>query len=335
MKNLVYIGFAFKHHEKTYAGYHHIRENVNYDYIIDVQKYFDAFSKSGKNKNRNTLKWIFWFVIKKILRYEYILRCIILGIIHDNLTFHFIYGENIYVDFSKYIRKGNTIVCTLHQPIEWFSTPIWLKRLQSMDKIILVSEKELIDFKLITGRDNVYYIPHGISDFYRINQNVKKEHILLSVGNWLRDYEFANKVYKELLKRDANLNIVVVANAKCLNKITKDNRIHLMQGITDNELLNLYQKCSVLFLPLIRFTANNALLEAAATGCNIVISTNHSDNCYVPKEYIVQTPMIVENAVVAIEMSCNKSPNQELSQYIKEKYSWPIIAKQIEKLLKP
>ena len=40
-KKLVYIGFAFSHHKGTHAGYHQIREYLNYDYVVDCQAYFD------------------------------------------------------------------------------------------------------------------------------------------------------------------------------------------------------------------------------------------------------------------------------------------------------
>lgn len=335
MKKLVYIGFAFKHHEKTHAGYHHIREYVDYDYKIDVQDYFNAYLKSVENKNINTINWLFWSIIKKTLRYVYILKCIILGIIHNNLVFHFIYGENIYFDLSPYIRKGNKVACTFHQPVEWFKNPIWEKRLRSIDEIIILSKVELSDFEEITGKKNIYFIPHGIStDFYKINNAVHKKHLLLTVGNWLRDYEFANKVYKELLRKDKDLKIVVVANSLSLSKIESNSRISLLQGITDEELLNLYQTCSVLFLPLIRFTANNALLEASAAGCNIVIASDFKDNCYIPNEHIMQCCMSVNAVVVAIEKCFSKQSRCELSKFIQKNYSWQLIGQKTTKVLK-
>ena len=331
MRKLVYIGFAFDHHKGTHAGYHQIRDYVNYDYRIDceyfarglyrgAETFFERITMRlcGKLFGVNVFPW-------------HILKCILIGLLHNNITFHFIYGENSYMDFSRFIRKGNRIVCTFHQPFQWFQSPLWLERLKTIDQIILVGNSEVKEFESVIGASKVIFIPHGIrTDFYCPDANVKKQHLLLTVGNWLRDYDFANKVYQRLLRNDEQLQIVVVANPSMTASLESHPRLRCLTGITDENLRDLYRRCSVLFLPLKRYTANNSLLEAAACGCNIVIASDFQDNSYIPSQYLTLCSMNVDETVNAIgeELLCFN--NEELANYALNHYSWNSIGKQIE-----
>ena len=331
MRKIVYIGFTFEHHKGTHAGYQQIKNYLKYDYIIDCQKFQD--------KGHKPVSEISWFAKKKRILYNrlfhipalpwYIIKVIILGLFYNDLTFHFIYGENLYFKFiRRIVRKGNIIVCTYHQPLEWFkSEKRELARLKSVDRIILVGNTEIEDFKKIVGHKNVFYIPHGIcSDFYRPDKTIKKNHMLLTVGNWLRDYDFANDVYQELLKMDAQLEINVVCNENLQKKIIPSDRIHLLNGISDEQLKELYCKCSILFLPLIRYTANNSLLEAGATGCNILISSDYPDNSYISVDYINLIPMKLNDTVLKVKNIINRNYNENLSRFVHDNYSWSVVA---------
>lgn len=336
MRKLVYIGFAFDHHKGTHAGYHQIRDYVNYDYRIDCEYFaknlyrgagtpFERFSMRlcGKIFGVNVFPW-------------HILKCILIGLLYKNVTFHFIYGENSYMDFSRFIRKGNRIVCTFHQPYQWFQSPLWLERLKTIDQIILVGNSEVKEFESVVGEGKVSFIPHGIrTDFYCPDFNKGKEHLLLTVGNWLRDYDFANKIYQRLLQDDDQLQIVVVANPSMTASLQSHPRLRCLTGITDEELLDLYRRCSVLFLPLKRYTANNSLLEAAACGCNIVIASDFKDNSYLPQRYISLCSLSDDEAInmVANALLSPNSGTSDLANYIQDNYSWKCIGDTIESFL--
>lgn len=330
-KKLVYIGFAFPHHKGTHAGYHQIREYLDYDYAVDCQSYFEKsqyeYSKLSLFRRiyRKTLGRVFG--INNIP--WYLFRLIWLGVRYNNLVFHYIYGENIFFPWiKKFMRRGNLVVCTFHQPCSFFQThDRWKSRIKKSDYIILVGNTELDDFKKMTGKDNVVYIPHGIStDFYKVDANVKKEKTILTVGNWLRDYEFADKVYRRLLDKHPDINIHIVTLPQNKVFISESERVEFMSGITDEELRKEYLQSSVLFLPLKRYTANNSLLEAASMGCNIVIASNYPDNSYIPERYVTIVNMVLDDVVYAIELSMKSAYNKALSVYIDNQYSWRVIS---------
>ena len=40
-RRLVYVGFAFPHHKGSHAGYHQVKDYLQYDMEIDCQEYFE------------------------------------------------------------------------------------------------------------------------------------------------------------------------------------------------------------------------------------------------------------------------------------------------------
>lgn len=334
-KKLVYVGFAFQHHKNTHAGYHQICKHIGYDYIIDCQKFIDM--RNRKKSDGTLLKKLWINISYRFHGIVYLFHIILLGLVHNNLVFHFIYGENIFYPWIKiFLRNENIVACTFHQPYSFFKKyKYYRQKVIQTDLIILVGQKELDLFRTMTGKDNVYYIPHGIdTDFYKPDNSVEKENMLLTVGNWLRDYEFADKVYQNLLGQDPRINIHVVANKNVENKLTRDDRLFFHHGISDEELLHLYRTSSVLFLPLVRYTANNSLLEAGATGCNIIVASNYPDNSYMPSSLIRIIPFDVDNVVLAIKENLGQSYCDELSTFVEDNYSWKITANNTEKLLR-
>lgn len=340
MSKLVYIGFAFQHHKKTHAGYHHVRDYVKYDYIVDCQNFIERNAKKPKNIFERAWRYVMRRIVGFSIFPFYLLRIIQINRIEkEDIVFHFIYGENLYTPLlRKVLHKRNKIVCTFHQPYEWFvSNSKGKKWLDGIDKIILVSNNEIPLFESLTGKQNVVYIPHGIcTDFYSLNkENVQTEEIsLLTVGNWLRDYSIANEVYMQLLKKYSKIKIYVVASSSNTEIIKKDSRIKCLTGISDEYLRQLYWNCNVLYLPLIRYTANNALLESAACGCNIVVASTYSENSYIPQRYIRQVGLNVHDSVRAIEETFFQEKNALLSKYVDTCFSWQIVGQEIESFLK-
>lgn len=334
---LVYVGFGFQHHLGGHAGYHQIKNYLDYDYFVDAQSFFNNASlKRGKflNRIRHFIFPYFCFGFKSFP--WYLLKCIWMAITKGHLTFHFIYGENLFYDFKLLKIRGCKTVMTLHQPFEWFKDkPSWIRKLKSVDHVILVGESEIELFKQLTGKDNVSFIPHGIcSDFYCPDESVKKEKMVLTVGNWLRDFRFADQVYQRLLVDDNDLRIVVVSNPKNKDFITPNERISFKSGISDEELRELYRRTSCLFLPLTRYTANNALLEAGAVGCPIIIACDQPDNSYIPESMIDLLPFNQDIVISKIEtLFIDNSINNCLSNYVDSHFSWSSVSKDTKEIL--
>ena len=333
-KILVYVGFAFEHHLGTHGGYHHIAETGIYDKIIDCQDFFSAINRNPQNLVSRIKRSLFRRLIGLSCFPWFIFRMLYIGLCNKEVVFHIIYGENLYTPLFRLLPRGCKIVCTFHQPFEWFDNKRWHRYLAQIDKIILVSNKEVDMFRKVTHQDNVVYIPHGVcTDFYKPCHNIKKRKMILTVGNWLRDYKFADKVYKDFVSENPDWEIVIIANPESVVDIQKNERIRTLHDISDNDLLWYYCQCSVLFLPLKRFTANNSLLEAASCGCNIVISSDNPDNSYIPDSLLKIVPLDVKIALKAISEMSATSSNATLSDFIYNNYSWKNIGDYVREFL--
>lgn len=251
-----------------------------------------------------------------------------------NILIHFIYPENTYAWLHKFKNDNNKICCTFHQPIEFYKKNTkWINIIRQIDIIIVLAENDVSFFKEITKKPNVYYIPHGIdTDFYDLNLDIKKRNNILMVGNWLRNFDFARSVFKEILENNISNEINIVTNKENF-KYFNDLKINLFEDISDESLKILYQESKICFFPLFNFTANNAMLEAASTGSNIIlVSEFNSNNIYFPKDSLIQLPFnlnLVVNQMIKtlLDKDDNFNNKKLLHDYCVQNYSWKTISK--------
>lgn len=328
----IYVGFAFSHHKHSQGGYHHIKDYIHYDKIIDAQWEKEFYESTSKN--------IFFRIFRRIYIYFLgqgtpitVIKCIFLAIFRRNQVFHFIYAENSYKWLHHFIGKSNKIVCTFHQPANFFvKNSNWIPILEKIDKIILMTDKDVIQFKKWTGKDNVFFIPHGVNcSYYKPNQAIKEPNSILMVGNWLRDFDLAAKVFSMIMAQRPEVVIKIVTNISNFRYFSNLN-VQLYTDITDDELRNLYQSSNIVFFPLKAFTANNAVLEAASCGCKIMISVPKDaiDNSYFKEElinFIEPNSIVIANEILN-NLKENLTKTENIHQYVYEKYSWENIGNQ-------
>ncbi len=338
MKELIYIGFAYKHHKNRKGGYHHIQEYLNYDYAINCQKEHELWNYPSNNRIIKIMVRLYTRIAGFKTTWP-VLRCIFFAILRQNQVFHFIYAENTYKWLHYFKGKSNKIVCTFHQPIDFFEKRTnWLTNLKKIDQIILMSDENIDRFKTITGRDNVHFIPHGINTtFYSPGLHKKERHILM-VGNWLREFEFANSIFKRLLRQQQDLKITVVTNKSNFDYFTPNDRLILLSDIDDEYLRDLYRTAHCLFLPLKYFTANNAILEAISCGCPVVISSNNLNTSYFKEDQVTYLRLNPEEAFDYLNCLIDEAFDFQKArigrEFVCSHFSWPVIANRTNSLLK-
>lgn len=87
---------------------------------------------------------------------------------------------------------------------------------------------------------------------------------LLAVGHWLRDYDLAFETLDRLVARGFDVEYRLICHS--LDRPTLPPYVTHLKGLSDEELLQEYRDCDMVFLPLDAATANNALLEGMACG---------------------------------------------------------------------
>jgi len=101
----------------------------------------------------------------------------------------------------------------------------------------------------------------------------------ITVGHNYRDYKMVRQV-AEQLKGDRRIEFIAVSPRP--TGLEGLPNVSIYKGVTDDRLLQLYQQADILFMPLTKATANNALLEGIACGLPVLSTALPSVKAYLP-----------------------------------------------------
>lgn len=330
----LYVGFTFLHHGK-HSGYNQIKRHLDYDKIIDCQNSFNFLNRFLKKRT------IFSRLYGKLLGgnlWWIEVQMIFLSIFHPNkYIFHIIYGENIF-NYLGYFKFNNKIVLTLHQPVSYFEQPQlnkYIKRLQRVDKIIVMSKELELFFNELLINTEVVFIPHGVESNFFKSEGIKEDTILL-LGNWLRNFRLASDVFSRIEELKINCRIRVITNIENHHFFIENKNVEVFHKISDLELLRNLQSAKIVFLPLLEFTANNAVLEASSCGCKVIIATkkdNFSPEMFPEVDFIIEDSKAIASSIEWYLENWNQSIEKKSRDFIINNYSWNVIGKKTESLI--
>ncbi|HLT54144.1 MAG TPA: glycosyltransferase family 4 protein [Flavobacteriaceae bacterium] len=197
---------------------------------------------------------------------------------------HFLNGERDirHLGFFKSKFPDTKFCATFHKPPDILKQTIPNPTaLRKLDGAIAVGANQIDFLKSWLQLKNVAYIPHGVdTQFFLPDKTKKKEHSLLFVGQHLRDFDTFNKTIPKLATAIANLQINVVIHPAYTEKIIPNSCINILTNVKDEQLRELYQEASLLYLPILDSTACNSLLEAMACGLPIITSEVGGNRAY-------------------------------------------------------
>ena len=276
---MVSLSFRFPHHGK-YSSYHRLLDyGAKEDIRVDASLW-KAVQESSL-LNRRGLATRTWRKLKEAQAWH-------LARSRDETWVHYFYPEQGYYRGAKLRRAGQKMLFTCHLPKEVHErarTKLlhYAEGLKEADGIILMAPDDLGYYAEVAPQARVAFIPHGI-DIHRFTPAERRKRKtgegidLLTVGNMERDFERLAAVIRQADESDAPLRFNVVALPHYLDVLkgfTGEKawrRVNALSGIDDDALLELYRSSDMLFLPLRAATANNALLEALATGLPMLLS---------------------------------------------------------------
>ena len=147
--------------------------------------------------------------------------------------------------------------------------------LAGIDAAIVVSRCQLKDFRRWLGWDRVVYVPHGIDTrrFCPSDCESQEGRIrLMIVGHHMRDWEATRGILHECNARKLPVQIDAVVGKAHWPVFAGFANVRLHTGISEGELVRLYQKADALLVPVVDSTANNAVLESLACGTPVISS---------------------------------------------------------------
>lgn len=236
------------------------------------------------------------------------------------------------------LRKFPRIISMLHQPPEIMETLVDMGTVARTDCVLVVSpcQKEYCEQTLPGTR--VELIPLGVNTghFTPVSpgQDGDGRFRCLAGGVWLRDYETLLRTAK-LLQGDPEFEFHVVTPS--LDVPSDLNNIFVHTGITDQEFLELYRACDLLFMPMQAATANNVILEGISCGLPVLSSDLPALRFYLPGEEAV---LVKDNqpqafAEVLRELKSDRSRLVRMAGLARQRaleFSWDKITRDYEAL---
>lgn len=194
---------------------------------------------------------------------------------HSNSVYHVIYGDTDYWWLGRVRRltKSNRLIATFHEPdyaLDWLEIS---KIVGDLDAVILVSESQREYFEKLLPVEKIFVARHGIdSTFFKPAETFSNELVGITVGSHHRDpgslSRALDRIYAEF--PEFRLKAVGARLEGTENPSLTDARVEYYEGISDEELREMYQTAGVGIFSLNQATANNAILEAMACGIPVV-----------------------------------------------------------------
>lgn len=203
----------------------------------------------------------------------------------ERVPIHCLYGEDL-LGLLPLIRSLSQapIVATFHQPPERIQALLSPQKLigQLDAAIVLDASNAAFLEPYLPGRVHSLWL--GVdTDFWKPGppQSPGTQGRILSVGGHLRDFALMRQVIQRLGPEGFQFDLVLPkARAEAFQGLPGV-RCHV--GISDAALLALYQASDLHFLPLQAASANNALLQAMASGLVTVASRLPGLLSYLPE----------------------------------------------------
>ncbi|MEP4077636.1 glycosyltransferase family 4 protein [Haloferula sp.] len=338
-QQVTFYGFQYPHHGQR-SGYTALAREMR---ELCTVKSFGHPSRGCGVLHKLGLKGLsskfpaFWFGLME--------RRVRKALSREGSLVHYFFPEDCLRSGGDWKGCGKLAV-TLHQPLSHMKElekdgliPGFFEGLRSADLVILMSGAELESYRTYLPESRVESIPHGIdTSFFRPSENEKKEGSLriLTVGTWLRDYNLWAETAGLLKSHGLCAKHTVIANkaaiAEAKNTCPKGIDVEWRTGISDLELSKAYRESDLLFLPLKDAGANNALLEAMATGLPVVCSDLPATREYLGADgvFAVNSPEAFCNSI--IELWSDESGRREIGANLRARacaeFSWAAIARQ-------
>jgi len=195
---------------------------------------------------------------------------------HPECLVHIAYLEQNYALLSE-APKETILLATAHQPPSWwklnFKYHSYLKRLNG----IVTMSQDLAEYLSQYTDAKIIFIPHGVdTDFFKPSpfQHERPFKIMFS-GQWLRDFSMLERVVEYCCHNLPLITFEILIPRWARNdaqffKIARYKNTNWRSELSDSQLVDLYNSCSLLFMPVLDCTANNAVLESASCGLPLI-----------------------------------------------------------------
>jgi glycosyltransferase involved in cell wall biosynthesis len=263
---------------------------------------------------------------------------------------HYIHPENSLFHGGDW-KGRHGLVLTCHQPgptLRRMSGGAgyrgFFRGLAAADRVVLLAGRFLADYREFCRPERLVVIPHGADvDFFQPAPAAPKRPCVVTIGNWLRDYDLWAETVLQLEAVMPEVEFTVVALPAAVESARHRlgerlaGRVRFLQGLTDEELREVYQRATLVFLPLKDAGANNAVIESLASGVPMLVSDLPATREYAAECAVYFEPGKAEEcAAKLLALLRDDQRRAELGlagrRRAVEQFAWEVIAERYGKL---
>jgi glycosyltransferase involved in cell wall biosynthesis len=173
-------------------------------------------------------------------------------------------------------RTGNYAVASFHEVPDAIGYYLDGPRVaEQLHAAILLGECQRPYFDLHLPAERIFVVHHSVdTEFFRPAPSLPADPVCITVGAHMRDPETLTAAMKLVWQSNPRVRLIAIGTARPgyvqAAPALQDERVTLMDRVTDPELLRAYHSARVALLCVRDAVANNALLEHMACGLPVV-----------------------------------------------------------------
>ncbi len=262
---------------------------------------------------------------------------------HRKNLYHIIYADNSY----KYLGllngwRGHKVVATYHHPpsklAAWVQSTDALARLSA---VITVASNQHCFFGRVLPPERIACIPVPVDTGFFVppaDFSQREAALCLFVGAHLRDLKTLAALMEDARLVAPELRFALVLqpdNSSAFDHVVANFTMHI--GLTETELLRLYQRATVLVQPLLDGTANIAVLEAMSCGLPIVVTDIGGIRDYVDQSCARFVPPFRADTMLeaVVDLVRNRAVRMRMSVAARRRalaFDWKLVTERIREL---
>lgn len=261
-------------------------------------------------------------------------------VLERGYLYHFLYGEKTY-HYSGWLNgvRGNRIIATFHLPPAKLCNAVQIDwHIRQLSAVICVGNNQREFFDGLIDPERVFFVPLGVdTEYYQPPDSfeTRDANICLIVGDNYRDYPTLRGVIELVSYLRPETRFVAVMSDKSVDLIGEHPNFEIRSGIPESELLSLYQKATIMLMPLKDATANNAILESMSCGLPLVVSDVGAIRDYVTPEGAALIPLNDSRGMAEVVLSLLDDPAQREKMALRAreqalKFSWLNVIEQMK-----
>lgn len=217
-------------------------------------------------------------------------------------------------------------------------------KLKNISAITSVGRLETIHYSKIGFSGRSDFLQHGVDHSFfkpaaRESFDTDPLNVITS-GRYLRDYDCLYEICRECYLRGINIVFKILIpqqdrGDKVFIRLAELPTVSFVGNLTDQGLVEFYQRSDLLLMPMISCTANNAILESMA--CGIPVLTTETTGVYDYTDSTFCDYVDHRNIPRFVEILSNYADNRELGKmrgqlarnHVVQNHSWSVGANQL------